>query len=164
MSYLRWSEKKNPKTLADFNRLKSYSAMVYFRHLRNFASHKDANFLTIQNVSSVKGRSYIMEFGHPCITWFPSNFHGIWKLVFPLRRFQEMIRSNVTCCTPQSDLSLNEAPQHDGWHKAQHTGTTTLSLLRCAVPTKPALHPRHVNPIHGISTASFMLPLALPPM
>ena len=49
-------------------------------------------------------------------------------------------------------------------HKAQYTGTTTLSLLRRAVPTKPALHPQHVNPIHGISTVSFMLLLALPPV
>lgn len=48
-------------------------------------------------------------------------------------------------------------------HTAQYAGATTLSLLGRALPTKPALHPQHVNPIHGISTVSFMLPLALPP-
>ena len=68
-------KKKNPKTLADFNRLKSYSAIVYFRHLRNFASHKDANFLTIQNVPYVKGRSYIMEF------W--TSMYNMVSLQFP---------------------------------------------------------------------------------
>jgi hypothetical protein len=49
-------------------------------------------------------------------------------------------------------------------HKAQYTATTTLSLLRRAVPTKPALHLQHVNLIHGVSTVSFMLPMALHPM
>jgi hypothetical protein len=44
-------------------------------------------------------------------------------------------------------------------HKAQYTTPTTLSLLRRAVPTKPSLHPQHVNLIHGVSTVSFMLPL-----
>ena len=48
-------------------------------------------------------------------------------------------------------------------HGAIH-GYNHLITVTSAVPTKPALHPQHVNPIHGISTVSFMLPLAMPPM
>jgi hypothetical protein len=66
---------------------------------------------------------------------------------------------------------MYSAPRHNQvcrWAKLLNMiaqdATHGYNYLRRAVPTKPALHPQNVNAIHGVSTVSFTLPLALLPM
>jgi len=136
--------------------------MLFFAHLLNFAFHKAEHFLTIQNASSVKRRSYIMEFWTSMYNMVSLQFQRDMKVGLP---FTALSRDDSLECTVlHTTIRFSFERSSSTWrHTAQYAGATTLSLLRCTVPTRPALHPQHVNPIHGISTVNFLHPLALPP-
>ena len=138
-------KKKNLRTLTHFNLLKSYSTMAFLMYLRNFAFHKADNFLTIQKVSSVKWRSYVMEFWTSMYNMVSLQFPRDMKVGLP---FTALSRDDSLECTAlYTTIRFIVERSSSTWcHKAQYTGRTTLSLLRLAVPTKPALHPQHVNP------------------
>lgn len=126
-------KKKNLKMLADFSLLKSYSTMIFLTHLRNFAFHKAENLLTIQNPSSVKRRSYTMEFWTSMYNMVSLQFPRDVKVGLP---FTALSRGDSLKCTVlHTTIRFVFERSSSTWcHTAQYTGTTTLSLLRVQFP------------------------------